>query len=120
MLFKIGSVHGRKLAWWKIFCKKCLQSAKSFAILPSFAHAAFHREAFGERWKMEQQAQPAPEFTATQIADWKAYERVRKGGRFNMFDPRARQATKLDGERYKFVMRNYSALRDAATTASQA
>lgn len=52
------------------------------------------------------------EFTAAQIADWKAYERVRKGGRFNMYDPRARRATKLDGERYSFVMKNYSALRD--------
>jgi hypothetical protein len=50
-------------------------------------------------------------FTAEQRADWRAYERVRRGGRFNMFDPRARRATGLSEERYSFVMKNYGKLR---------
>jgi hypothetical protein len=54
-------------------------------------------------------------YTPAQIADWRAYERVRKGGKYNMFDPRARRATGLSGDDYSFVMRNYSALRTAAT-----
>ena len=53
-------------------------------------------------------------FTTQDIADWKAYERVRKGGRWNMFDPRARHATSLSLERYVFVMENFSALKAAA------
>lgn len=55
-------------------------------------------------------------FTAKQIADWRAYERVRQSGRFNMYDPRARRATKLDDEVYAFVMDHYSELREAAET----
>jgi hypothetical protein len=50
-------------------------------------------------------------FTPQQFVDWKAYEKVRKGGRWNMFDPRARRATKLSPERYLFVMTNYSELK---------
>lgn len=53
-------------------------------------------------------------FTAKQIADWKRYEKVRAGGKYNMFDPRARQATGLSMERYSFVMQNYSELKTAA------
>ena len=53
-------------------------------------------------------------FTEQQVADWRAYEKVRKGGRWNMFDPNARRATKLDGERYAFVMKNFSRLKDIA------
>lgn len=68
---------------------------------------------------MEQKIdQAAPEFTAAQIADWKAYERVRKGGRYNMYDPRARAATKLSGDRHAFVMKNFSALRARAEQTS--
>jgi hypothetical protein len=55
----------------------------------------------------------AIEFTDYQLANWKSYERVRKGGKFNMFDPRARAATRLDHEEYSFVMRHYSALKVA-------
>jgi hypothetical protein len=58
----------------------------------------------------EQETEPT--FTADDMSDWKAYERVRKGGRYNMFDPRARRATGLSGERYKFVMRHFSELKD--------
>ena len=39
-----------------------------------------------------------------------AYEKVRKSGKYNMYDPRARQLTGLDPEEYVFAMRNYSAL----------
>lgn len=56
------------------------------------------------------------QFTADDIADWQDYEEVRQGGKWNMFDPRARQATGLSGERYSFVMHNYSALKKAAET----
>ena len=52
-------------------------------------------------------------FKPEDFSAWKLYERVRKGGKWNMFDPRARRATGLSGERYSFVMRNYSALRAA-------
>ncbi len=57
----------------------------------------------------------APAFTEQQLADYRSYERVRKGGKFNMFDPRARRAAGLDAEQYSFVMRNFSELREAAT-----
>jgi hypothetical protein len=57
--------------------------------------------------------EPTPEFTADDLADWKAYERVRKGGKWNMFDPRARRATGLSEERYSFVMEWYSELKAA-------
>ena len=57
---------------------------------------------------------PAIQFTASDLEDWKSYERVRLGGRWNMYDPRARQAAGLSGERYSFVMNNYSALKEAA------
>lgn len=59
------------------------------------------------------------QFTAEQIKDWKAYEKVRRGGRFNMFDPRARRATGLSAERYSFVINNFSELKTAAEAKSE-
>ena len=53
-------------------------------------------------------------FTEPQIDDWRRYERVRKSGRYNMFSPEARRDTKLDAERYAFVMKNYSAMKAQA------
>ena len=53
-------------------------------------------------------------FPASRISDWRAYERVRKSGKYNMFDPRARRATRLGGERYTFVMNNFAALKAQA------
>ena len=53
-------------------------------------------------------------FTADQIADWRAYEKVRKGGRYNMFDPMARRATGLGPQQYSFVMQHFSELKNAA------
>lgn len=53
-------------------------------------------------------------FTKHQINAWKVYESVRKRGKYNMFDPRARRLTGLTKEDYTFVMRNFSALKAAA------
>ena len=39
-----------------------------------------------------------------------AYEMVRKSGKWNMYDPRAKYATRLSNEEYMFVMKNYSEL----------
>ena len=50
-------------------------------------------------------------YTSKQLADWKVYEYIREGGRFNMFDPRAREATGLSAKSYSFVMQNYSRLK---------
>ncbi len=52
-------------------------------------------------------------FTDKQLKDFKAYERVRAGGRYNMFDPKATAATHLNKDEYLFVMKNYSELKDA-------
>ena len=57
------------------------------------------------------------QFTKDQLTDWKAFECVRSGGRYNMFDPRARQATGMSGERYSFTMTNYSTLKEAVGAA---
>ena len=53
-------------------------------------------------------------FTPKQINDWKRYEKVRLGGRWNMWFPQARAATGLTQDEYLFVMQNFEALRDAA------
>ena len=50
------------------------------------------------------------EFTNQQLQNFKKYVRVQMGGRYNMFDPRARAATGMDEDEYIFVMDNYSAL----------
>jgi len=52
-------------------------------------------------------------FTPNQLRAWKAYERVRKSGRYNMFDPRARRDSGLGAEMYSFVMQHFSELRAA-------
>ena len=49
-------------------------------------------------------------YTKKHFDDFKKYERVRKSGSYNMFDPRARRATGLDKDEYLFVMDNYSEL----------
>lgn len=59
------------------------------------------------------------QFTADDIQDYWDYEEVRQGGKWNMLDPRARQATGLSGERYSFVMHNFSALKAAAEKAAK-
>ncbi len=57
----------------------------------------------------------APQFTKRQIADWRRYEKVRESGMFNMLTPLAREATRLDKERFMFALKNYSELKAAAT-----
>ena len=54
--------------------------------------------------------------TEAQIKAWRKYEKVRKGGKFNMFDPRARKAAGLDTGTYLFVMHNFTLLKHAAET----
>lgn len=39
--------------------------------------------------------------------DFVAYERVRVGGRFNMFDPRATALSGLSEERYLAILKHY-------------
>ena len=56
----------------------------------------------------------AMDFTKEQIANWEAYEEVRKGGRYNMYDPNARSLTGLTREEYSFVMKHFSELKEAA------
>jgi hypothetical protein len=53
-------------------------------------------------------------FTSDDLNDWQAFERVRKSGRWNMYDPHARRATGLSSERYSFVMHNFTKLKAAA------
>jgi hypothetical protein len=53
------------------------------------------------------------DFTKKQISLFISYEMVRSSGIYNMFDPRAREATALTKEEYVFVMDNYSELKEA-------
>ena len=45
--------------------------------------------------------------------DFKAFEDVRRGGLFNMFDPRARELTDLSKEQWVTIMRDYDKLKEA-------
>ena len=54
-------------------------------------------------------------FTQEQLAMYEAYEEVRAGGQYNMFDPRARRAAGLTEDEYLFVMENFSELRAVHT-----
>lgn len=54
------------------------------------------------------------EFTNQQLQNFKKYVRVQMGGRYNMFDPRARAATGMDKDEYVFVMENYDKLKEAS------
>jgi len=53
-------------------------------------------------------------YTKNQINDYRAYEKVRKSGRYNMFSSQARTAAMLTKEEHLFVMENYSALKEAS------
>ena len=54
------------------------------------------------------------EFTEQQLKNFKKYVRVQMGGRYNMFDPRARAATGLSQDEYTFIIKNYSELKEAS------
>jgi hypothetical protein len=43
-------------------------------------------------------------------AEFRAYEKVRAGGRWNMWDRLARRATGLEEDRYSAVLNSYDAL----------
>lgn len=58
-------------------------------------------------------------FTKQQIADWVEYENVRASGAVNMWFPQAREATGLTKERYLFVMKNFTALKEAFESAKR-
>ncbi len=51
-------------------------------------------------------------FSDRDIVDWRSYERVRLTGRFNMFDPNAREMTGMTKERYIFILEQYSNIQD--------
>jgi len=53
-------------------------------------------------------------FTPKQISNWRKYEKVRQSGRWNMFFPKTRAATKLSREDYSFVMENFVELKESA------
>ena len=55
-------------------------------------------------------ATPTATFDDLTIDDFRAYERVRADGRFNMFDPNARALTGLSKDTYLAVMKNYREL----------
>ena len=50
-------------------------------------------------------------FTTEQLLHFEAYEQVRESGKYNMFDPRAKQAAGLTRDQHIFVMENYNALK---------
>jgi hypothetical protein len=52
-------------------------------------------------------------FTEKEIENWRAYEKVRASGEWNMFDVNAREATGMTRGEYWFTMRNYIALKRA-------
>lgn len=57
-------------------------------------------------------------FTEADLDNWRAYERVRQSGRFNMFDPRARAMTGMSKEEWLFCMKHYSELKEQADAIS--
>jgi hypothetical protein len=57
----------------------------------------------------------APTFTPEQIKAWIRYERVRKQGIYNMFDPRAAIAACLSEEQFRFCIEWYAELQEQAT-----
>ncbi len=49
-------------------------------------------------------------FTPKQLRDWRAFEKVRASGRFNMLTPQAQTATRLTSKEFLFVLDNYERL----------
>lgn len=47
-------------------------------------------------------------FSKEELDDFERYIKVQKSGKYNMFNPRARQQTGLTKERFLFVIENYS------------
>lgn len=53
-------------------------------------------------------------FTKEQIMQFNSFEEVRSEGQVNMFSRDAQEATGLDKDAFRFVMKNYPALKKAA------
>jgi hypothetical protein len=53
-------------------------------------------------------------FTQAQIANWRIYEEIRQGGRYNMYDPRAREMTDMSVSEWCLNMDKYAELKEAA------
>lgn len=53
-------------------------------------------------------------YTKRQIADWRAFEKVRRSGKFNMFHKHAHDAAGLRLDEVLFTMQHFAGLRDAA------
>jgi hypothetical protein len=53
-------------------------------------------------------------FSPRQVADWRAFEKVRVSGAWNMFSLEAREAAGLRREECLFVIQHYAALKAAA------
>lgn len=54
-------------------------------------------------------------FTEKEKENWKAFEKVRRSGMFNMFDKyNVMLASGLSKEEYLFTIKNYAALADEA------
>ena len=55
-------------------------------------------------------------FTDKQLADFRAFYRVKQTGIYNMLHPSARAEAGLERAEYMFVIKNYEALRHATET----
>lgn len=56
------------------------------------------------------------QFTDKQKKDFARYVAIQHGGRYNMFDPRARALTNMDRAEWVFCMEHYDALEQATAT----
>ena len=59
-------------------------------------------------------------FTEKQLENWRAYEAVRSEGDWNMWAPQAIEASGLNKADYLYVMKNFSALKEAVEAVNQA
>ena len=59
------------------------------------------------------------QFTEEQVNHFRKYERVRRSGKYNMWDFRAVIATGLTQDQYFFVMSNFDQLREKAEAVTQ-
>jgi hypothetical protein len=78
------------------------------------AHAVQDAGEFQEAWVYRGEMGESMNFTEQQLKNFVAYERVRKGGRYNMFDPRARAMTRMSIEEWVFCIKYYTELKEAA------
>lgn len=65
-------------------------------------------------WGMKMENKKEVSHTLKEIKNWKLFEEVRSGGRFNMYDPRARTLTGLSDAEYRYCMKNYGTLQAQA------